>query len=228
MAEKPSAPIRFSGPPAKLSAEVKLPRKGRAQPLMLVDKNLQPLVVSGDAETITRLALSLPTDTPPGEIKTRVILGDQEYEAIIVVQLRSMIRLDPPALKIKAAAGDTVAAVLNVTNLGNGTLDYQADQSVTLRQSGTLARSVTAAFKNSRRDFADRLIALGEEMAASSSHEFAVASHMSATTLKTGESATVELELGVPEDVEPDTTWSGSMALLGSRVRINVETLASP
>lgn len=215
-------PIEFSGPPANLSARVALPAP-LVQPRIKIGNDELPLRVSGDVDTIHSLAFSMPDDTPPCELKGRVILGDTVHPALVTVRQRPKMRIEPSRIDLKAPAGQSVETTLNVTNLGNLALEFAADKSVTLREAGMLGRSVASAFRKRDRDFADRLIALGENIRRTPSHELSVAGRMSPATLEVGSHTTVSLTLGIPKEIDVDTRWSGSLALLGTRVRINVE-----
>jgi hypothetical protein len=218
--------IRFCGPPANLVADVQLVRAGSVDAAIRLNKQVVPLRISGTAELITGLAFSLPNDTPPGETKGSVVLGDAQFDAVVDVQLRALIDVQPPSIRLEPSAGKTVTARLEVTNLGNGVLEYDADTAVTLRPAGTLARSVRV-LKDGRRDFADRIVSLGEAIKSTQSHELAVTGRMAADPLQVGSHTTVTLELGMPEDLDTETTWKGSLALLGKRIRISVEALPS-
>jgi hypothetical protein len=202
-----------------------LSRRGNAQALIRLNDDEFLLRIGGDAENITGLAYSMPGDTPPGEVKGRVMVGDSTFDALVDVQIRSAIELEPPAIELKGSAGETATATLNVTNRGNTALEYDADELVTLREAGSLARSTIAAFKQRDRDFADRLISLGENMKTAPHHDLAVSGSMATTTLNIGAHTTVTLELGIPEALDPNTNWTGSLALLGARVRVNIETV---
>jgi len=185
-----------------------------------------PLRISGTAEFITGLAFSLPNDTPPGKTKAGVVLGDTQFDAVIDVQLRAMIEVRPSSIRLRPAAGQTTTATLEVTNRGNGALRYEADSAVTVRPADTLARGVRV-FREGRRDFADRIISLGEAIKSTPSHELAVSGRMAPDLLEVGAQTTVTLELGIPEELDTQTTWKGSLGLLGKRVRISVEALPS-
>lgn len=216
------APIRFSGPPANLSARVALP-VASVQPRIKIGDDELPLRVSGDADTICSLAFSMPDDTPACELEGQVIVGDTMHPALVTVRLRPKMKIEPSRIDLKAPAGQSVETILNVTNLGNLALDFEADQSVTLREAGVLGRSVASAFRKRDRDIADRLVALGEKIRRTPSHELSVAGRMSPATLDVGAHTTVSLTLGIPKEIDVDTRWSGSLALLGTRVRISVE-----
>ncbi len=224
MARTRTSPIRFSGPPDRLTADVKLPGEMSTQARIIVGSEEFPLRVISDGKTISSLAFSLPADSPPGKLKCQVLVGDASFDGVANVQVLSSISVEPVNIALLARAGETVTATLKVKNRGNGTLEFHADKAVTLRPVGTLARSVKSVFKNSDRGFSDHIIALGQEMAAAPSHQLKVTANMAAALLKKGGHSTVTLKLGIPKDMAPDTTWTGSLGLLGKRVRIDIDT----
>lgn len=217
--------IRFSGPPANLRSDVTLSRRGNAQALIRVKDDEFSLRIAGDAEHISGLAFSMPGDTDPGEIKGRLIIGDSTFDALVNVEIRCVVQLEPPAIELKASVGETTTATLNVTNRGNTAIEYSADEVVALREAGSLARSAIAAFKQRDLDFADRLILLGEHLKTAPRHDLPLSGSMATTSLEVGARTTVTLELRIPEALDPNTNWTGSLALLGARVRVNVETV---
>lgn len=214
--------IRFSGPPANLSARVAL-RVGTGQPRIIIGADEWPLRVSGNNDTIHGLAFSMPDNTTPCELEGQVVLGEATHPARVTVQPRAKTLIEPGRIELKAPAGQSVETTLKVTNLGNCALEFEADRSVTLREEHILGRSVASAFKRRDRDIADKLIALGEEIRHTSSHELSVAGQMSPATLEVGSHTTVSLTLGIPKDIDVATRWSGSLALLGTRIRVRVE-----
>jgi len=215
--------IRFAGPPSDLAADVDLTLVGPRQLRIVVAENEFPLRVSADGETITRLAFSMPDETPPGEHKAQVLLDDARHAAVVTIELRTLATIEPSAIAVTASAGRTVAATLRVTNRGNGPLTLDADKTVTRRESGTLGHSLASALKRRDLDLADRLIALGTELQRKPSHEVPVTGRMSPATLDVGAESQVTVKLAIPEDIDIGTTWSGSFGLLGTRVRVSVE-----
>ena len=215
-------PIRFSGPPSNLRARVALP-VDLVEPRIIIGASEWSLRVSGDDDTIHGLAFSMPDDTTPCELDGQVVLGDATYPALVTIQLRPKILVEPGRIELKAPAGQSVKTTLNVTNLGNLALEFDVDKTVILREAGILGRSVASAFKKRDRDIADKLIALGEKIRHTPIHELSVAGKMSPATLEVGAHSTVSLTLGIPKDIDVDTKWSGSLALLGTRIRVSVE-----
>lgn len=215
-------PIRFSGPPSNLRARVALP-VDLVQPRIIIGAEEFSLRASGDNDTIHGLAFSMPDDTTPCKLDGQVVLGEATHPAVVTIKLRPKILVEPGRIELKAPAGQSVKTTLNVTNLGNLALDFDADKTVILREAGILGRSVAAAFKKRDRDIADKLIALGEKIRHTPIHELSVAGKMSPATLGIGAHSTVSLTLGIPKDIDVAARWSGSLALLGTRIRVSVE-----
>jgi hypothetical protein len=221
------ATIGFSGAPASLDAVVGLAAVALRDPHIVVAGEAYPLRVSAAGQTIDRLSFSMPDATPPGRYAGEVLLGELRRAAVVDVAARRMASIDPPLIDVKAPAGETVEATLNVTNRGNTVLSLDADNAITLRESGTLGKSLAGALKRSDRDLADRLVALGSELQEAPSHEVRVAGRMSPATLDVGARTQVTVELALPADIDTGTTWSGSLGLLGTRVRVRVEPVAA-
>jgi hypothetical protein len=74
---------------------------------------------------------------------------------------------------------------------------------------------------------ADRLVALGMELQRKPAHAVPVAGRMSPATLEVGARSQVTIELAIPEAMRVGTTWSGTLGLLGTRVRVRVEPVAT-
>lgn len=228
MATRPAgAPIGFAGPPARLSAVVGLAVAAHLQPQIVVAGKTFPLRATGDGKTIDRLWFSMPDETPPGEYPGEVVLDGARYPAMVRIALRPLAWIEPPSIEVKAPAGQTVKARLNVTNRGNGVLTLEADQAITLREAGALGRSLASALGRRDLDVADRLVALGTELQRKPTHAVPVAGRMSPETLEIGARSQVTLELAIPEAMRVGTTWSGTLGLLGTRVRVRVEPVAT-
>ena len=139
-----------------------------------------------------------------------------------------MIEVEPTSLALEAHPGEVVKVAVQVMNLGDEPVRFTADKKLTLREDGALPKAVRQAFKSGNRDFADRLITLGTEMANAASCLIEVRGKMRPPSLESGTRSEVTLELAVPEDLEPDTTWTGSLALLGTRLRVRLLTVKIP
>jgi hypothetical protein len=221
------APLRFAGPPANLSAAVDLASGKTWNPRIRVAGKEYPLGLSGAGGSIDRLFFSMPDDTPPGEQQAEVVLGDSGRPAIVNIEVRRLARITPSSIDVKARGGKTVKATLSVTNCGNGSLSLDVDKAITLRASGMLGQSLASSLKRNDLDLADRLVSLGRELQRQPSHEVSVVGRMTPSTLDVGAQSQVTVELAIPEDIGTGTTWSGTLGLLGMRVRVSVEPLAS-
>ena len=222
-AKSTQAPLRFAGPPANLSVAIDLPPAVTCNPRIVVKGKEYPLRVSGTAERIDRLTFSMPDDTPPGEYKAEVALGDSVHGAMVTIELRRLARITPSTIDVKARGGKTVKATLSVSNCGNGSLSLDVDKAITLRESGALGQSLASSLKRNDLDLADRLVSLGRELQRQTSHEVQVAGRMTPSTLDVGAHSEVVVELTIPEDIGTGTTWSGTLGMLGTRVRVSVE-----
>lgn len=139
-----------------------------------------------------------------------------------------MIEVEPTSLTLKAHPGEVVSAALQVMNLGDDPVRFTADKELTLREDGALPKAVRQAFKTGNQDFAERLITLGTEMASANSCRIDVRGKMEPASLESGTRSEVTLELAMPKDLEPDTTWTGSLAVLGTRLRVRLQSVKIP
>jgi hypothetical protein len=220
-------PLVFAGPPARLSAVVGFAAAVPRQLHIVVDGKEFPLHVSSDGKTFNGLWFSMPDETPPGEYHGEVALDGASYPAKVNVALRPMAWIEPKSIELKARAGQTVKATLSVTNRGNGMLTLEADEAIKLREAGTLGRSLASSLRRRDLDLTDRLVSLGMELQRKPTHAVPVAGRMSPVTLEVGARSQVTLELAIPEAMRAGTTWSGSLGLLGTRVRVSVEPVAT-
>ena len=217
----------FAGPPVRLSAVVAVGAVAPRQPRVVVADREFPLQLSGDGKAFNGFWFSMPDETPPGEYQGEVVLDDVRYPATVQVALRPLARIEPPSIELKARAGQTVKATLRVINRGNGMLTLEADKAITLREAGALGRSLANSLKRRDLDIADRLVSLGTELQRKPTHAVAVAGRMNPARLEAGARSQVTLELAIPEAMSAGTTWSGSLGLLGTRVRVRVEPVAT-
>jgi hypothetical protein len=218
-----AAPIEFAGPPARLSAVIALAEAAPRQRNIVVAEKEFPLHLSGDGKTFDGLWFSMPDETRPGKYQGEVVLDDARFPATVNIALRPLARIEPAAIEVKAPAGQTVKARLSVTNRGNGVLTLEADKAITLREAGALGQSLAISLKRKDLDLTDRLVSLGMELQQKPTHAVAVAGRMSPATLEIGARSKVTLELAIPEAMRAGTTWSGTLGLLGTRVRVSVE-----
>jgi hypothetical protein len=219
--------IAFAGPPARLSAVVDMAAAAPRKLHIVVSGEKFPLYLSGDGKTFNGLWFSMPDETPAGEYRGEVVLDGARHPATVQIALRPMARIEPQAIQVKARAGQTVKATLSVINRGNGILTLEADKAITLREAGALGRSLASSLKRRDLDVADRLVSLGMELQRTPTHAMPVAGRMSPAKLEVGARSQVTLELAIPEAMRAGTTWSGTLGMLGTRVRVSVEPVAT-
>lgn len=217
----------FSGPPARLNAVVDLTAAAPRQLHIVVADREFPLHLSGEGKASNGLWFSMPDETPPGEYRGEVALDGTRYPAMVNIALRPRATIEPRSIELKARAGQTVKATLSVTNRGNGTLTLETDKTIKLREAGTLGRSLASSLKRRDLDLTDRLVSLGTELQREPAHTMPVAGRMRPATLEVGARSKVTLEMAIPEAMRTGTTWSGTLGLLGTRVRVSVEPVAT-
>ena len=225
-AETDNYQLQFKGPPSKLVAIADLSIGSSSDASIKISKNRFPLQLTTDGTTLRSLSFAMPDNTLPQRFEAEVSIGPVKRSAIVSVDPRTKVSFKPATVDVKVRAGQKAKTTLSVTNFGNKALTLACDTMVTLRENGMLGRQIAQAFKQQDRDFPDRLIVLGELVDKIPSYEASVATTMSASSLAVDECTELTIELGIPENIDTSKAWTGSLAVLGKRLRINVEPTA--
>jgi hypothetical protein len=126
---------------------------------------------------------------------------------------QKQITVEPGRLELGGLPGAELATAVRITNSGDVALRLELPSTITLHKSDALATSIRRAFKGGRGDVAARLIALGEDLRASSV-EVAVQVAGKLSAIKPGETRGIKLKVHVPE-LDRSVAWVGSLALGG-------------
>ncbi len=224
MAPARKTTVDFSGPPGNISASGSFPNATRDVPHIAIGDEEFPIRTSIRGDSATLLAFSLPAETQPGKVKGEVYVGGQRFPAIVDVLPSARAVFEPPSIRIEATPGASVSSSITVTNAGNSDLPPGDVPSVRLRPAGALRESVASAFREKTRDFADRLVAIGESIQEFESHEMEVDLPDDLPAIAPKQCVTVELVFRVPADLDDGTSWSGSTSIYGARIRVDVQS----
>ncbi len=222
-------PIRFTGPPTALKAEVALvaPFEVAPVPALLTADARHPLALRPLAGDDLLLSLALPASTPPGALKAEVELGGKTYPAVIEVQEKPKLTVKPKALALAGRLGEELGASVEVTNTGNIALPFEAADMVNLRPASALARGIGDAFKQPG-DIVTRLIRLGERLDAEPTGTLAVTWKTRIKSLAVGQTAVIEFSARVPEKIDAAVTWTGRLSMFFTTVAVTLEVAAEP
>jgi hypothetical protein len=210
-----------------MEAEVNLQRTRGARHFIEIQGQRYPLIEVGDSTTIGSLSFAMPDHTPVGTVSGTLMLGTYESSAVVTVEEQPRVRIEPGAVSLEASAGESRTITLMVENSGNVTIEPHIDATVTVRPVGSFGRGVREGFAKSSGDIAQRLVALGEHIAAERSHELAVTNEASLEAIEVGAQAEIALSIQLPDDLDLTLAWTGRLALMGASVSIKLQATRS-
>jgi hypothetical protein len=161
-------PVRFSGPPELVEALVPVdPSRRRTVRVVLDGYEGEPgqevRALTAPAGTLTLVRLVLSPSVPPGERRGRVLAGDDEYPAVVLVAGRPALGVHPGRLDL-VLDGNKAEAVLQVANTGNVPVDLPASSGFGLIREGALDRAIGAALTSDEQGL-DRVARAAETLA---------------------------------------------------------------
>lgn len=136
---------------------------------------------------------------------------------------RPPVAVNVERVQLTARAGATVVTRVHVTNKGEAPIALQQADKVPLRKADALARGVRAAFKGQTGDVVARLIALGRHLQEEPSPTAKIRYKAPFASLPPGQSAEIEIELGLPASLSSETGWVARLPIMGTTVSVEIE-----
>lgn len=186
------------------------------------------LSVSSHEGAGTTFQFALPPPTPPGSLDATVHLAGEAYPALIEVQELKAVLVEPKTLEFRGARGSGAVATMQITSMGNVAIPLEPEKTLSLRKSGALARGVQKAFRDTHGDLISRLIVLGDHLSTEAAEEVTATCTAEFSALEVGESHPVKVGLRVPDELDPSTTWKGTLPLLGTLIDVRLAITADP
>jgi hypothetical protein len=254
MAEAPSVlfvgpsgdePIRLSGPPLRLTGQVRL-RNPQSLSLVLrnaglVDRSgrltdlpahhgFAPVVLQPAEERGVPLVIGLDPTTPPGEYHVDLDLMGQTRSAVLNVAELVALRVEPKRIVVMPEADQPRRAQLVVTNDGNVSLSVGPIGDVDLRDDVAEVRElrglVAPALAEVPRDLDDLLSVLLAVVPAQGPivGRLCVRSLSERVELAPGRTAKIDLEITVPPNLPANSRYRGRVAVLTANLEFIVVT----
>lgn len=167
----------------------------------------------------------LDSRTPPGTYAAELSWGSQREPIIVHVFEKLGLRVEPDVIRLRGAGGDTLEALVVITNDGNVTETLRNLALVFLEERNWIGRSMVYALRETseeegHRAYLDRLV---RELRATISRPARVTIRGEVSEIHPGETRDVRLEITLPGELIKGRTYVGSTPLMSSRLSLKVE-----
>ncbi len=238
-------PIVFTGSPASCQGYVELINNSAVdvEPEALAITGLEPGSGHGRLPTAARVSarlgphqrlrvpieVTLDPATPSGSYTGWLSCGSQREDVVVKVLENWDLRIVPQTVAIKASANETVALQIFITNLGNIEFTLPSPVSLYLEHDLEIGRHLSAALKAAGTEgfekFLDRFV---RELASGAVGAATVKFKPEGAGLHVGETKPVELQIHLPEDLQDNRVYRGTIKLRNARLVLEVESIVRP
>jgi hypothetical protein len=226
VAEDPPT-LHFRGEPASLDSflAVAAHQVGYAPRIALKTLGSFPVPLALSAVDmgagVSRLHLSIPRSTPPGDYSGSAELAGKVYPVEVHVEPHAYLSLSPRQLVLTGHAGEQLRADLTLANCGNVSCEIGKTHTFGLYDIEGVERGIGAAFLQTGDRGGSRAEHLLEKLAAG--HGGLVHAELTkGGPIAPGEVRQLELALRLPGDLSAGHTYSGVWALENLRYFIKV------
>jgi hypothetical protein len=241
------APIVFAGTPDALRGVLPLrnlgERRAVVRHLELADPDgklggavparhrLRTTVLRPQQARALRLSLALDPTTPPGEYHLSVRVGDREQPAVVHVVESIDVEVEPNPLVIENRPGETIRKTAVVTNRGNVPIAVGEIGAVVLDDELLACRSLRAAAEALGETEDDEGVTIARfltqiardfKATLDQAGRLRVRNASGPVEIQPGELAKLELEVEVPDTLEPRTRFSGRIAIYDTDLELVV------
>jgi len=162
---------------------------------------------------------------PPGTYAVDLAIGGRTEHAVVHVWQKANLTIDPRIIQLRSSGGETLKAVVIISNEGNVTESCREVALAYLEEHEWLGRAQVYAMRKTRKDegilaYLDHLI---EELKTTMPGEVEVKLRTEIPELRPGETREVELDITLPNDLHKNRTYYGFAPFMGTELKFKVE-----
>lgn len=189
------------------------------------DAQLHRAVVRPVGPGSSQLTLQLPRQTPPGEYRGHLKLGDAAHTVVVRVAAKPRTRLTPKQSLLSVEPGSRVEFDLVVANDGNVGVTIPKNEAFDLHDPVGQDRALGLTLRADLGEGERRVDRWFEELRRMHGGEARITVLEGAGGLEPGESRTVRCRLEVPMTMEPGQHYSGSWPIGSTSHVVAVEVV---
>jgi hypothetical protein len=220
--------LHFRGEPASLDSflAISADELGQAPRVALKTLGSFPVplaVVAVDMGAgVSRLHLSIPRTTPPGDYTGSAELAGKVYPVEVHIEPHAYLSLSPRQLVLSGHAGEQLRADLTLANCGNVACEIGKTHTFGLYDIDGVERGIGAAFLQTADRGANRAEHLLEKLAAGHGGLVQAQLTKGVGPIAPGELRQLELALHLPGELSAGHTYSGVWALENLRYFVKI------
>ena len=170
----------------------------------------------------SRLRMSIPRGTPPGNYKGSAEAGGKSYPVEIDVESYVHLSLSPRQLILSAHAGDKLHVDLTLANSGNVVSEIGITYAFGLYDVHGAERGIGAAFRSGEGNGVTRVVRLLDQLAEGHGGIVRVQVEEGAGSIAAGEVRPLRLNLHLPTMLKAGHTYTGTMPMENLRYYVKV------
>jgi hypothetical protein len=227
-----SPPLRFRGTPIGLSAVLRdvtarsavgvvwPAEAGGAAPGGVVAAGVHVAFAPVTDDTGV-MRIHLPRTTPPGSYEARVIIDEQERDAVIEVEPDVHLRIFPERLLLAGSMDEVLTREVTIANLGNVEIEIPAVTGFGLFETDGLERAIGAAFNDVPKG--ERPL---DEIFARARDTYGGIARLKIDgggSLVPGQTRELQISIHLPRNIQPRRTYTGLWSIYQSKYFIQVD-----
>jgi hypothetical protein len=232
------APVRFRGPPHRLTSLVALPdgQEAASRPKALLEGAqiegaqlrglaVRPVTREG-GPTMSKVTLRLPKSTPPGSYPGSVEVGGRQVPVVVEVEPRPKVEVSPSRLTFEVEPGAEVTAAVTLLNVGNVPFQVPAASKFCVFDGSGVDHAFWVALASDPPEGKERIDLLLDDLAESHGGLVEVRARSAKRTIAPAEASEVEVTLRFTDRLRPGRAYAGSWDADGLHLRIRVSVAA--